>query len=60
MKRILFSAAMLLLPIAAHAAPVTAAPVTAPKQAICETVIVILEDGSAVEGTLCYTVSGRV
>lgn len=57
MKRVLFSAATLIsaiMPIAAHAAPVTS-----PTQSVCERVIVVLEDGSEVEGMLCYMVGGR-
>jgi hypothetical protein len=62
MKRVLISAATLffaIMPIAVHAAPVSTASITAPKQAVCEKVIVVLEDGSAVEGMLCYMVGGR-
>jgi predicted transcriptional regulator len=57
MKRILFSVAAMasaIMPIAAHAAPAAT-----PKQSVCERVIVVLEDGSEVEGMLCYMVGSR-
>jgi len=58
MKRILFSAAVLLsaaMPTAAHATSVLAAPT----QSICVPVIVDTPEGP-VEGVLCFPQGGRV
>ncbi|MGA9582186.1 MAG: hypothetical protein WBR13_09480 [Allosphingosinicella sp.] len=59
MKRVLISSAALFaatLPFAAHSAPVT----TVSKQAVCVPAIVTLEDGTQVEGAICYPQGGRV